>query len=171
MKVLHIVRLFVLSSFAVVVLEAQDPSKPIYQYPDEQTVSSPLSLLKSEFSKVKTALNQIKDSQDPSVVRAGVSTLEGLLKEITYITTATLFGGGSVVLLGTAGALLVLPVTILASYISLKFIFHYVILPYKSTISVPHIKESLLSLEQSLDNLDNEIKKIEKAVQPEHTIS
>ena len=140
-------------------------------------------LLKADFETAKKILIQIRDSQNPSLIKSSVSALGTTVKEIVYILSAIFFGGGSLVagaaiLIGPreleafannpvliASSFVVFPVTIITSYIFLKLIFGRLLASSDPNVIGKSIQEALTLIDQTLNKLDYEIRKIEHLVQ------
>lgn len=187
MKIFTIMKVFLFSCFVVAGLNAQKPYVPFQQSPEHVDMATIL-LLKSEFETAKKVLIQIRDSQNPSLIKSGVSTLGTIVKEIVYITSALFFGGGSLLLgagavvgpeglralsenpLVVAGSLVVFPVTIITSYIILKLIFGRLLASSDPNVMEKNIQEALMLIDQTLNKLDYEIRKIEHLIHSQQAV-
>lgn len=136
--------------------------------------------IKGELEITKKALTDIRDSQNPTVIKQAVSILSKMFKELSYVTGALTLGGGSVLVaagimlgghnvaemlknpLGQASAMLVLPIfagSATVMYVILKLVFDKLLAKKEPVIN---IQENLVFLDQIVRKIDTEIFKIER---------
>lgn len=137
-----------------------------------------LSLIKDELKSSLKTLIAIRNSQDPALQ----SSMSNTLKETLYIIGALILGGGSILLAiiraaglenvcqvlsdprGQSAALVGFPffvIAVIIAYTFLKLIFSR-LLAQKESATTTNIKESLMLIEQTINKLNYEIKKVER---------
>jgi hypothetical protein len=139
------------------------------------------SHLKDELQTAKKVFEEIRDSQNPGILKSAVGSFGGLMKELAYISTALFLVGGvgyagcfavnlnpsdllsnnyGIAALIATAAILGLPVIL--TYAFLKLLFGRLLAT--SDKDVKSIKESLGHIELVINKLDYEIKKVENLI-------
>jgi len=139
-------------------------------------------LIKGELDIAKKLLIEIRNSQNPALIKSAVYSLGSVLKELMYILGAVTLGGGCTVAgigliigegnltnilnnpMGQGATLIALPAvifSIILTYAFLKSIFGWLASDDKDQTGL-NVKEALMHIDQTINKLDYEIKKIER---------
>ena len=177
MKILHIFQTFLFSCFTIVSVHAQQPYLSFQQDSIKQADMR-------EFETAKKILMQIRDSQNSPTNKSNISALITLAKEITYICSVLLLGGGSVVLaagltlgfnnledvgqrhfsLIARGSCIVFPTTIVTAYVLLKLLVRDLLVSQSHQDNMQlNIQEVLTSIDQTLNKFESEMKQEQAA--------
>jgi len=145
-----------------------------------------LFLIKTELEAARKVLIEIRDTQNPAIIKKAVGSLGAIIKELTYIAGAVALGGGSTLLGitlimgegavnrlmesdgGRGAILVVLPVivgSIIVTYAFLKLVFGRLLSSSDKNAANLNIKDALSQIDQTINKLDYEIKKIDRLYQ------
>lgn len=182
MKIISASWYLLLAGFIFAGLNAQ--SKPFSTAYDHHEIDMEVfSLIKDELETARKTLVEIRDSQNPALARQALSSFGGLIKELAYIGGAAALGGSCALGAGLlidatigvenlrnqlGGALLLLSIppvlfSVIISYVFLKLLFGRLLAA--SEKDAHNIKESLTLIDQTISQLNYEIKKIERLIQ------
>lgn len=139
------------------------------------------SLLRKELQSAKKVFEDLRDSQNPGAMKSAVGSLGGVMKELAYISSALIlvcgfevgvliafnvnpleflrnqFGAGLLV-----ASVPVVGFPVILTYAFLKILFGKILA--SSNQDAKNIKESLTQIEQIINKLDYEIKKVENVI-------
>lgn len=139
------------------------------------------SLLRKELQSAKKVFEDLRDSQNPGAMKSAVGSFGGLMKQLLYIASSLVLVCG--VELGVLVALGVDPTQFLnnrmgaglllaaipfvgfptiLTYATLRILFEKIL--SSSNQDAKNIKESLTQIEQIINKLDYEIKKVENVI-------